>query len=145
MSCLHEILKCLTAPPAPYPINLYAKEQVAMSIFRLKFSLPGPTASDVTIQRFGINAANTTGLLDFLAANSIPQPPYPIQVDYPATQALSDWYYVDLPDSIVLSLADLDAAGNASATVTRTLDEVDDVAPPSPDPDQLSVAEKEQV
>lgn len=116
-----------------------------MSIFKETFTLPPATASDVQTQRFGITAANTQALSDYLQQNGLLQDPFPIIVDYPASQTESEGFYVDLPDDITLSIEDIDANGNSLGPVSKQIHEVDDVAPPTPDPAALGVATKVQV
>jgi len=99
----------------------------------------------VVTRRFDVIAGNTLLLENYLADNMIAQPRFPLSLALPPTQAVSDWLYFDLPDDITLALTDIDASGNVGGTAERTIHEIDDVAPPTPDASGLVAALKEQV
>jgi hypothetical protein len=153
MHCLRDYLRQLILwamrPPTPIaPFFALEKEQVAMGIFSIKFTLPPPTASDVQTQRLVVEAANTQALSDFLIAHpEIAQGAFPVTVGVPASQIKSDKIYFELPDTITVTLSDIDKGGLEGGSSARTFNEVDDIAPPPTDASGITIeaGDKEQL
>lgn len=106
-----------------------------MASWGITFSLPGPSADDVTIQRFKYVVHNPDGTLAD-----------PVSKDYPREAAATE--EAILPDGVDvdLILTDVDASGNESPASSRTINTAtvpDTEAPPAPG--QVGVAQKRPI